>query len=228
MRLPVPVLAAVALATVVCAAGCERTTGGVADPDRVHVGQSVPSAQIDSVLLIPSEVSDIDGAQLRPRVDQTRPVLSMSAGGPCSGLDSVGMQGFVGDGYSSFHIVLSSDGDGADRNHVVAQSAAIYPDAATAEKVFATGTAPLAACNGREVRAEADWRYAVNEVTPDTVRWNKEQKDSPQLWVCYGQARVRDNVILQAMACQGNDGGEHIADAILTRMSAKVWELAGR
>jgi hypothetical protein len=225
MRLPVPILAAAVLAAAVCAAGCERTSDGVANPNRAHVGQSVPSAQVDSVLLIPSQISDIVGVELRPRVEQTRAVPGTSADGPCAAL---GMQGFVGDGYSSFHVVLSSDGDGADRNHVVAQAASIYPDAATAEKAFVTATGSLGACNGREVRAGADWRYAVNEVTADTVRWNKEQKDSPQLWVCHGQARVRDNVIVHAMACQGDDGGEHIADVILDRMSATVWELAGR
>jgi hypothetical protein len=228
LRLPVPVLATVVLAAAVWSAGCDRTTDGVATPNKAHVGQTVPSAQVDTVLLIPSQVTDIVGVELRPKVEQTVALPGIPDDGPCAGVDTVGMQAFVGDGYSSFHLVLSANGDDANRNHVVAQAASIYPDAASAEKAFAAATPPLAACNGKEVKAEADWRYAVTEVTADSVRWNKVQKDSPQLWVCYGQARVRDNVIVQAMACQGDDGGEHVANAVLDHMSATVWELAGR
>src|ERR1700694_606140 len=228
MRLPGPILAAVVLATALWSSGCDRATDGVATPNRAHVGQAVPSAQVDSVLLIPSQITDIVGVELRPRVEHALPLTGIWADGPCAGVDTVGMAGFVGDGYSSFHLVLSVDGDDANRNHVVAQAASIYSDAATAEKAFAAATAPLAACNGKEVKAEADWRYAVTEVTADSVRWNKVQKDSPQLWVCYGQARVRDNVIVQAMGCQGDDGGEHVANAVLDHMSATGWGAAGR
>jgi len=42
-----------------------------------------------------------------------------------------------------------------------------------------------------------------------------------------GQARVRINVIIQAMSCQGDDGGQANADAISNRMSARVWDLSG-
>src|ERR1700676_25611 len=134
LRLPVPVLAAVVLAIAVWSAGCDRTTDGVATPNRAHVGQAVPSAQVDSVLLIPSQITDIVGVALRPKVEQALPLAGTSADGPCAGLDTVGMQAFVGDGYSSFHLVLSADGGDANRDHVVAQAASIYPDAATAEK----------------------------------------------------------------------------------------------
>src|ERR1700682_357167 len=106
MRLPVPILAAAVLAAAVCAAGCERTSDGVANPNRAHVGQAVPSAQVDSVLLIPSQITDIVGVELRPKVEAALPLTGIWADGPCAGVDTVGMAGFVGDGYSSFHLVL--------------------------------------------------------------------------------------------------------------------------
>ncbi|MBV8930837.1 MAG: sensor domain-containing protein, partial [Mycobacteriaceae bacterium] len=62
---------------------------------------------------------------------------------------------------------------------------------------------------------------------PDTVRWNKEQTDIPLLWVCYGQGRVRSNVLLAAMVCEGDDAGAQKVGAIADRMSASVWDLAG-
>src|ERR1700694_4750553 len=126
MRLPVPILAAVVLATALWSAGGGRTTEGFATPNRAHVGQAVPSAQVDSVLLIPSQITDIVGVELRPKVEQALPLTGISADGPCGGVDTVGMAGFVGDGYASFHLVLSADGDDANRNHVVSQGATIY------------------------------------------------------------------------------------------------------
>jgi hypothetical protein len=52
------------------------------------------------------------------------------------------------------------------------------------------------------------------------VLWNKERTDIPMPWVCYGQGRVRDNAIIEAMVCQGDDAGARSAQTILDRMSA--------
>ena len=76
------------------------------------------------------------------------------------------------------------------------------------------------------VRIRKDMR--VPDSLAGEVRWNKVQKNAPGPWVCRGQARLRDNVIIQAMACQGDDGGGMTTDKILDRMSATVWEMAGR
>jgi hypothetical protein len=227
MRLLVPIVATVTLAAAGLAAGCARSTDGVARANPAHASQLLPSDQLDTVLLTPSQLSDIVGARLQPRVELTRPVPGSAGAAQCAAVDTAGAQGFVGDNFSAFHLLVSADGTGNDNNHVVAQAASIYPDGASATKAFAAATNGLPSCNGKEVRGAADWKFAINDATADTVRWNKEQTNLPQLWVCYGQARVRDNVIIQAMACQGDDGGQANADAILNHMSATVWELGG-
>ncbi|MCW2653283.1 MAG: hypothetical protein JWR32_4259 [Mycobacterium sp.] len=225
MRLPVSL--AGLLTAAVLLAGCAHPIHGRAVAAPVHVGKSLSGADLDSVLLSPSQISDMVGAKLAPHTDVGRPVRGDPAQGPCAALDSAGMQPFIGDGFGAFHLLLLSDGIPTEHDHVVTQAAAVYPDSASATKVFTTAAASVAPCNGKELKTEAAWRFAVNDITSDAVRWNKEQTDLPILWVCYGQSRVRANAILQAMSCQGDDGGQANADAILNKMSATVWELSG-
>lgn len=59
----------------------------------------------------------------------------------------------------------------------------------------------------------------------DTVRWTKHQLSIPLTWVCHGEARLRNNAVLQAMACQGDDGGLTVATSLTDRMSASVGQL---
>ncbi|MBV8350434.1 MAG: sensor domain-containing protein [Mycolicibacterium sp.] len=225
MRLPVA-LAGLFTAALALAA-CAQSVDGRAVAPRSRAGRPVSGADLDNILLTPSQRSDIVGAKVQLQGDVTRPVAGNPVEGPCAGLETVGMQPFIGDGFSAFDLLLSSDGTGTQHDHVVTQAAAIYPDVASATKIFATATSGLSSCDGKNVKTEAAWRFAVNDVSTDTVRWNKEQIDLPMLWVCYGQARVRINVILQAMSCQGDDGGKANADAISNRMSARVWDLSG-
>jgi len=44
--------------------------------------------------------------------------------------------------------------------------------------------------------------------------------------VCHGKACLRNNVVLQAMACCGDDEGKVTVTTITNRMSARVWELS--
>jgi hypothetical protein len=223
MRRVVHVFVGVLLAALV--AGCGAQNAGRAQAGRAHVSKPLASSDLDNVLMTPPHLSDIVGVPLQLRVDQKRPVGG-GPGGPCGPLDTAGDDDFVGKGYSAFHVLLLSDGKDTIHDHVVTQSAAVYPDAPTATKQFGSVTSGLGPCNGRRVNSEAAWKFAINDVTPDTVLWNKEQTDVPMLWVCYGQARVRDNVILQAMACQGNDGGAKVVEAVVNHMSAAVWDLS--
>jgi hypothetical protein len=205
-------------------AGCADTTDGVVKAKSSHHPRPLGSGDLDAVLLTPKQISDIVGAPLTLRRDQTRP--AGGPGGPCAALYTAGADAFVGNGFAGFHVLVLADGKGDQHDHVVSQSAAVYADPQSAAKQFASVTGGLQPCNGRHVRDEADWKFAVNDVTPDTVLWNKEQTDLPMLWVCYGQARVRNNVILEAMVCRGDDAGAQNAEAITDRMSAAVWELS--
>jgi PknH-like extracellular domain len=224
MRLPVS-LAGLFAATLLLA-GCAQPIDGRAVVPPSHASRPLSGDDLDNILLTPPQLSDVVGVKLQLQADVGRPVAGDPAEGPCAALDTVGTQPFIGDTFSAFHLLLLSDGTSTRHDHVVTQAAAIYPDTASATKAFTTATSALPPCNGKDVKTEAAWRFAVNGITADTDRWNKEQTDLPMLWVCYGQARVRVNAILQAMSCQGDDGGQANADAILNRMSATVWELS--
>jgi hypothetical protein len=225
MRLPVSLAAL--LAAALLAAGCGHPIDGRAVAPSSHTSRLLSGADLDSVLLTVSQLTEIVGAKLALQADVSHPVLGDPAEGPCAALDSAGMQPYLGNTFSAFHLLLLSDGTATQHDHVVTQAGALYADAASAAKVFATAASGLQACNGKVFKTEAAWRFAVNDITADTVRWNKEQTDLPFLWVCYGQARVRVNVIIQAMSCRGDDGGQANADAILNKMSATVWQLSG-
>ena len=224
MRLP-----AILAAAVLVLAGCDRTAAGVPHWDAAGAGKLLVADDSNQVLLDPAQLSEIVGKQLQLEVDQGQPIEATSAAPECSALDVAGTQGFVGDDWSGFHLLLYTGG--FLNRHVVAEAVAVYPDAHSAAAVFAEATKGLAACDGKEAIGASgggDWKFAVNEVTADTLRWSKQQTDVPDLWVCYGQARVRNNAILQAMSCQGDDGGEVNAEAMLNQMSANVWDLSGR
>ena len=225
MRLPVA-LAGLCTAALVLA-GCAQPIDGRAVAPSSHASRPVSGGDLDNILLTPSQLSDIVGTKLQLQGDVTRPVAGDPAEGPCAGLDTVGMQPFIGDGFSAFRLLLLSDGTAIQHDHVVTQAAAVYPDVGSATKAFGTATSRLQPCDGKNVKTEAAWRFAVNDLSTDTVQWNKEQTDLPMLWVCYGQARIRVNVMIQAMSCQGDDGGKANADAISNRMSASVWDLSG-
>jgi hypothetical protein len=223
MRLLVILAAAVLVFT-----GCQRTSPGAAQWDAADAGRPLVADDANQVLLDPSQLSEIVGARLQLEADLGRPLPGISPAPECSPLDSVGTQAFVGDDWSGFHVLLFSD---FLHNHVAAEAVAAYPDKQSAATVFASATKDVAACDTKEAIGATglgDWRFAVNDVTADAVRWNKQQLDSPEFWVCYGQARVRNNVIVQAMSCQGDDGGELNAQTMLDQMSANVWDLSAR
>jgi PknH-like extracellular domain len=225
MRLLVPILAAVILLV----AACDRATAGSAQWNPAEATAPMRADDTDSVLLDASQLSQIVGVKLKLDADQGTPIAGSSAAPECSALDAVGMQAFVGDDSTGFHLLLLSDG--FKHEHVVAEAVAVYSDSHSAATVFGTATKDLQACDRKEAKDEgggADWKFAVNELTPDTVRWNKEQTNLPSLWVCYGQARLRNNAIVQAMSCQGDDNGQANVQAMSDQMSANVWTVSAR
>ena len=95
---------------------------------------------------------------------------------------------------------------------------------------FTAATSDTKACDGQRAlstsSAEA-WAFSVPERTVDTVRWTKRQLAIPLTWLCHAEARLRNNAVLQAMACQGDDRGATVVTRLADRMSASVWELSG-
>ena len=216
-------------ATAVAVAGCAHTVSGA--PVFASAEPITPLRPDDTgqVLVTAAQVSDIVGARLQVDADQARPVSGSSAVPACSALDSVGMAAFVGDGWSGFRVLLFTDVERHDR--VVARAVAVYLDAGSAATAFSTGTSDAKACDGQSALSTgsgAAWKFGVQDDDTDTVRWTKHQLSIPLTWVCHGEARLRNNAVLQAMACQDDDGGQTVVTSLTDRMSASVWELSGR
>ncbi|HZA12037.1 sensor domain-containing protein [Mycobacterium sp.] len=223
MRLGLFVLTVALIAAL--ATGCTRSTGGHAKANPAHAGKTIVTTDIDAIVVAPQQLVDIVGAPIRPRLDQKRPVGGGPAG-PCAALGVVGTDAFVGGNYAALRVIALSD-DAADQHrHVVAQSVAVYADGQTAAKQFGAATANLDACNGRRVNDQAYWKFGIDGLTPDGVRWNKTETDVPWQWVCAGDGRVRSNVVVEAMVCQSDPTSAQNAQTIVDRMSAVVWDLS--
>jgi hypothetical protein len=222
-------LVAVCAAAVLTIGGCDRTANGSARWDPAQAGRPLRADNANQVMLDPAGLSQIVGARLAVVADRTRPISKPSAAPHCSPLASAGMQAFVGDDWSGFHLLLVNDG--RPQQHVDAEAVAIYSDDHRAATVFASVTKGLRACDGEVALAtgnNASWKFAVNDLTADAVLWNKQETDVAGLWVCYGGARLRGNAILQAMSCQADDNGKGNVAVILDRMSANAWNQSGR
>lgn len=221
--------AALLATTAALLAGCAHTVGGAAVGNPAQPVTPLRPGDTGQVLIPAAAVSDIVGSALQVDADQVRPLAGSSAVPACSALDSVGMAAFVGEGWSGFRVLLFTDADRHDR--VVSQAVAVYPDAALAATAFQAGTSGVRLCDGQRALgtgSDAAWKFAVQDGTTDTVRWTKQQLSIPLTWVCHGEARLRNNAVLQAMACQGDDGGQRVVTTLTDRMSASVWELSGR
>ncbi|WP_167105348.1 sensor domain-containing protein [Mycobacterium sp. DL592] len=225
MRLPV---ACIGFSAVVLA-GCAHTVAGSAVSNPAQAIQPLRADDTDQVMISPAQLRDMVGVKLQTDADQARPIPGSSAVPACSALDAAGMAAFLGDKWSGFHVMLFTDGDKHD--HVVAEAVAVYPDAGSAATQFTAGTKSAKACDGQRamsVGGDAAWKFSVPEINSDTVRWSKSQLAIPFDWTCYGEARLRNNAIVQAMVCQGDDAGQTTVTRMTDRMSATVWELSGR
>lgn len=221
--------AALLAATVVAIAGCSHTVSGAAvfDPQQAITGLVPRDA--DQVLLGHAEVSGIVGTRLQLDADRDRPITGSSVVPACSALDAVGMSAFVGDAWSKFHVLLLTDGD--RREQVVAEAVAVYPDAGLAASVFSAATGEARACDGQRALGtggDAAWSFTVPLADADTIRWRKQQIGIALTWICHGEARLRSNAVVQAMACRGDDSGRTTVTSMADRMSAAVWELSDR
>lgn len=211
--------------------GCAHTVPGAAVGAPARAVTPLRAGDAGAVLLGVAQVSDIVGSRLQIDADRARPV-GLPAEPACSALDSVGMAGFVGQQWSGIRVLLFTGGDRRDR--VVAEAVAVYPDARTATTAFAAGAAGVRSCDGPQALSaggEARWTVSVGplaRVRPDSVRWTKQQLGLAATWICHGEARLRNNAVLQAMACQDDDGGATVVTTLADRMSAGVWELSGR
>lgn len=210
-------------------AGCAHTVAGAvvfnpAEPITPLLRAGTPVRSCSVFLRYPT--SSAAGCRPMPTAPGRLPA---SAAPACSALDAVGMSAFVGDGWSGIRVLLFTDGDRHDR--VVSEAVAVYPDAGSAADVAPRRAPPgsgLVTDSGAEHRQRSgvevqcgrgQFRHGAVDQTADR---------HPDDVICHGEARLRNNAVLQAMACQGDDGARPQTVTLTDRMSASVWELSGR
>lgn len=224
--------AALLATTAVTLAGCTHTVTGALGPMPSGASGGLRPGDADRVLLGSADIGDIVGTKLQLDADRSRPIAGTSAAPACTALDAVGMAAFVGDAWSGFQVLLFTDGDRSE--HVVAEAVAVYPDASAAETAFAAAVGAARSCDGERavgVGGDAAWNFGVLAITEGpaaAVRWRKQQLGIPMTWMCQGEARLRNNAVLQAMACGAEDAGRDTVTRMTDRMSASVWELSDR
>ena len=222
-------LAGVLASTMVVLTGCVQSIAGTAVWNPAQSIKPLRADDADQILIGPAQLRDIVGVKLQTDADQARPIAGSSAVPACSALDAAGMAAFIGDDWSGFHVLLFTDGD--KHEHVVAEAVGVYPEARSAATAFIQGSKDVKACDGQRALStggDAAWKFTVPEANPDTVRWSKQQIGIPMSWVCYGESRLRNNAILQAMSCAADDSGQVTVTTMTDRMSATVWELSDR
>ncbi len=222
-------LAGVLALTAVVLSGCAQSTAGTAVWNPAQSIKPLRPSDADQILVSPAQLRDIVGVKLQTDADQARPIPGSSAVPACSALDAAGMAAFIGDSWSGFHVLLFTDGD--KHEHVIAEAVGVYPEASSAAAAFVHGTKDVKACDGQRALStggDAAWKFTVPEANSDTVRWSKLQIGIPMSWVCYGEARLRNNAVLQAMSCASDDSGQVTVTTMTDRMSATVWELSDR
>jgi PknH-like extracellular domain len=218
-----PILAA----TTLTLASCAQTTAGSADYDAANAAKPLDAGDAEQVLLRLPQLSEVVGEQLNILEQHDTPNTRTPAVPECTAIEAIGRQAFVGDDWVGLNLMLLIGGIADGR--LVAQAAAIYADAPGAAAAFVKATKDIEACDGKEIIGagdDPDWKYAGVEVTTDTVRWSKHQTDDPKMWGCYGQSRVRNNAILQAVSCQDGGATEGVTQTLVDQMSANVWDLS--
>lgn len=223
------VLAAMMVVFALTPAGCAAEVSGRAVRGVAQSMSPLRADDTDQVLVTPAQLQNITGVKLQLDADQSRPISGTSAVPACSALDATGMAAFVGDQALGFHVLLFTDS--AQHDLVVAQAAAVYPDARTAATAFNKAATDARSCDGQSALStggDAAWKFTVSEANSDTVRWDKDQIGIPMVWNCGAEARLRNNAIVQAMACAGDDESRVTVTTMMDRMSATVWELSSR
>lgn len=215
-------------------AGCAAVVPGRAVHDVAQSTSPLRADDTDQVLVTPRQLHDITGVMLQIDADQSRPISGTSAVPACSAFDATGMAAFVGDQTLGFHVLLFTDSaqiNDSAHDLVVAEAAAVYPDVATAAATFSKATIDARSCDGQSALStggDAAWKFSVSEANSGTIRWSKDQIGIPMTWNCHAEARLRNNAIVQAMACSGDDEIQTTVTTMMDRMSATVWELSSR
>lgn len=212
-------------------AGCTRNTEGNPEWAPNQASKPIEADQVEEILLDNTEVVEIIGAQVEQGGrDYDIPEKPDGALKECQVMLAIGQRTdeYAGDGWSGFRARVSTDRQNDNITFFAQQTAIVYDNKDAAKATMAAVSREMKACDGKQTtNPEAgDWKYKVEESNDDTIMWTNEQTDAAQRYRCFGEGRIRDNVILRGYTCRSDKDGRPETDALLNRMSDNVWKLA--
>lgn len=210
-------------------AGCSRTTDGTAEWAPNQASKLIEASQVEDILVDNTEVVEIIGAQVEPvGPDDDSPPIPDSALKECEVMLGIGQRTNVGDEWSGYRSRVSWDRQGDNITHYALQTAIVYDNKDDAKATMAAVEREMKACDGKETNSAqaGDWKYKVDESNADSIKWTNDQTNANQRYRCFGEARIRDNVILRGYTCRSDKDGRPETDELLNKMSDTVWKLA--
>ena len=219
-----------AMVACVLTAGCTVSTNGtvVAAPTLGQAPRPVPTAALSSVLLSPREASSVVGASLsvassRQGLYENRPLDD-----GCLVWGQAQRHTYEGSGWTAVRVEeLRDRPDNAD--HIIYQAAVAFPDAASAQELFAGQEAAWSRCDDRRVDlrdpGDPDAHYwSLNTATEQhgVLTITRSQEDTPG-WSCQRVMTVTNNVVVDLAACamDVNDRGVELALLIVDKIAGE-------
>lgn len=211
-----------ALALSVLTAGCTVSTNGtvVAAPTMGHAPRPIPTAALSQLLLSSREAGNVMGASLTVANSSHGLYENEPLEDGCLVWAEAQRHTYEGSGWTAVRVEeLRDHPDDAD--HIVYQSVVSFPDAASAQDVFADQKSEWARCDDRRVAlhdpGQPDHYWSLNTATEDqgVLTITRSEEDLPG-WSCQRAMTVRNNVVVDLSACAMNvdDSGAELARRI--------------
>jgi hypothetical protein len=190
----------------------------------------VPASSISKLVLSTDEVDDIVGLTLNDRMEFPNPGLAANdTDHPDCTLATGLTKEALGNGeFTGFRQVRNQATKDNNLVGLFRQNIAIFETAAKATELFHKAYGSLGKCNSTTITAQSNptaWKIvAPGPFNGDTVTLHELQlTDKQQVlgWRCDHEARVKNNVILEASQCAWANGGPSVT-AGLNQISARI------
>jgi PknH-like extracellular domain len=167
---------------------------------------------VNYAVLGKGSVANIVGAPMGFESLFTEPVQAYSVDVPvCNNWADIGLpEVFVDPDLASFNGAISRT-SATDDTHLVKQAVGVFATAAAAAGAFHRVTDRTAGCSGQTTTMRLDdgvlqvWSFIGGAPGPADAAWTKQEAGTDRR--CFTQARLRENVLLQAKVCQSGNGG---------------------
>jgi hypothetical protein len=205
-----------------------QTSGPPARP--TEVPKPLPASNIKNLVLSTEDVNDIAGLTLDDRSEFVSPGRTTSNfnNPDCALADGITKEALGNGDFTAFRQVQNKASKGNSLIGLLNQNIATFETSAKASELFHNAYRSLGKCNSTTLVAKSDtatWRVlAPGPFNGDVVTFSTLQLTDNQKilgWRCSHEARVKNNVIVEALFCAWANGAPATAAAI-DQISARI------